>query len=383
MSRKKPLAIAALTGITILGFMLFKHHSTQAGNESSSAGRPEVAVETMTADFADMADTVDVVGTLSPKIQTDVKAEYGGVVREVHVSEWVRVKKGDPLVSLDTREPQAMLNKAKAAVDMERANLLQAKVAVSRAEREYNRMVQLKESGLATSQSVDEAGTEKDASMARKASVVARLTTAQQDLAQAKLRFSKNVITSPINGIVAERKINKGDMATDKPIFKIVDNRILDLTVTVPSKFMSFMKPGLELRFTTDAFPGKTFSGKLKYINPVVSEGDRSMKIIAEVQNPSEALKGGLFIKGQIVIGHRQHVVQIPRNALINWNVENKRAEILVVNNGVAKKKNVGVGIIQGDKVEITSGIVPGDQVILRGGFNIKEGDKVRKNGGK
>lgn len=383
MSRKKPLAIAALTGITILGFMLFKHHSTQAGNESSSAGRPEVAVETMTAGFADMADTVDVVGTLSPKIQTDVKAEYGGVVREVHVSEWVRVKKGTPLVTLDTREPQAMLNKAKAAVDMEQANLLQAKVAVSRAEREYNRMVQLKESGLATSQSVDEAGTEKDAAMARKASVVARLTTAQQDLAQAKLRFSKNVITSPINGIVAERKINKGDMATDKPIFKIVDNRILDLTVTVPSKFMSFIKPGLELRFTTDAFPGKTFSGKLKYINPVVSEGDRSMKIIAEVQNPSEALKGGLFIKGQIVTGHRQHVVQIPRNSLINWNVENKRAEILVVNNGLAKKKNVGVGIIQGDKVEITSGIVPGDQVILRGGFNIKEGDKVRKNGGK
>jgi RND family efflux transporter MFP subunit len=191
------------------------------------------------------------------------------------------------------------------------------------------------------------------------------------------------VITSTIDGIVAERKINKGDMATDRPLFKIVDNRILDLTVTVPSKFMSYMKPGLELRFTTDAFPQKTFSGKLKYINPVVNEGDRSMKIIAEVQNTSEALKGGLFVKGQIITGHRKQVVQIPRNALINWNVESSRAEVLLVSNDVAKKKNVGVGSVQADKVEITSGVVPGDQVILRGGFNIKEGDKVRKNGGK
>ncbi len=382
MRSKKPFVIIVMTCITIVGFMLFKHRATEAGNEPSKSAKPPVAVETMTIEFSAMADTVDVVGTLSPKIQTDVKAEYGGVVRDVHVSEWVRVKKGDPLLSLDTREPQAMLNKAKAAVDMEKANLLQANVAVSRAEREYNRVLQLKESGLATSQSVDEAGTEKDAALARKASVVARLTTAQQDLAQAKLRYSKNVITSPIDGVVAERKINQGDLATDRPLFKIVDNRTLDLTVTVPSRFMRFLKPGLELRFTTDAFPGKTFSGKLKYINPVVSEGDRSVKVIAEVRNDSETLKGGLFVKGQIVTGHRDQVIQVPRNALVNWNVEKKQAEILLADNGVARKKNVNVGLVQADNVEIPSGLKPGDEIILRGGFNIKEGDKVRKNGG-
>jgi RND family efflux transporter MFP subunit len=382
MRSKKAVVVVVMTGITILGFMLFKNRTIEAG-DGPAGGRPEVMVETVTAAFSPLADTVDVVGTLSAKVQTDVKAEYPGVVRTVHVSEWVRVKKGDALLTLDTREPQAMLNKARAAVEMEKANLLQAKVAVSRADREYKRVVQLKESGLATSQSVDEAGTEKDAAMARKASVDARLMTAEQDLAQAKLRFAKNTVTSPIDGVVAERKINEGDMATDRPLFKIVDNRILDLTVTVPSRFMRFLKTGLELRFTTDAYPGQNFAGKLKYINPMVSEGDRSVKVIAEVPNASETLKGGLFVKGRIVTGQRDQVIQIPRNALVNWNMEKKQAEILLAVNGIAHKKNVSVGSVQADRVEITEGVTPGDQVILRGGYNIKEGDKVRKNGGK
>jgi len=382
MRRKKTVVVVVLAGIAILGFMLFKNRATEAGSEVAPE-KPPVAVEAVTAAFDDLADTVDVVGTLSPKSQTSVMAEYGGIVRKIHVSEWVRVKKGDVLLTLDTREPQAMLDKAKAAVGMEKANLLQAKVAMERAEREYNRVVQLKLSGLATSQSVDEAGTEKDAAMARKASVEARLATAQQDLAQAKLRFAKNTITSPIDGVVAERKINEGDLASDRALFTIVDNRLLDLTATVPSRFIRFLKPGLELRFTTDAFPGQTFAGKLKYINPVVNAQDRSVKVIAEVPNPGETLKGGLFVKGKIVTGHRGHVILVPRNALVNWDMETGKAEILVADSGVARRKNVTVGAIQEDRVELASGATPGDRVILRGGYNVKDGDKIKTNGEK
>ncbi len=382
MGRKNVIVVVVLTGITILGFMLFKNRGIEADG-GTTPGRPPVAAETVTAAFGSMDDTVDVVGTLSPKIQTSVMAEYGGIVRKIHVREWVRVKKGDVLLTLDTREPQAMLDKARAAAGMEKANLLQAKVAVTRAEREYRRLLQLKESGLATSQSLDEAGTEKDAASARKASVEARLATAEQDLAQAKLRFAKNTITSPIEGMVAERKINEGDLASDRALFTIVDNRLLDLTATVPSRFIRHLKPGLELQFTTDAFPGQTFAGKLKYINPVVNAQDRSVKVIAEVPNIPETLKGGLFVKGKIVTGRRAQVILVPRNALINWDMETGQAEILVADSGVARRKNVRVGAIQEDRVELVSGAAPGDRVILRGGYNIKDGDKVKTNGGK
>jgi RND family efflux transporter MFP subunit len=384
MRSAKSIGLFTMMGILfILGISIIRNHTTHAEDESLPGGRPPVSIEAITISPQTLFDSVEVVGTLSAKVQTDVKAEYGGVVREVLVKEWVRVKKGDRLLSLDTREPEAMLNKAKAALEMEKANLLMADVAAKRAEREYRRVLQLKESGLATSQSVDEAGTSRDAALAQKASVAARLLASEQDLAQARLRHGKTVITSPIDGIVAERNISEGDLAKDMPLFKIVDNRILDLTVTVPSRFLRFLKPGLPLHFTTDAFPGKTFTGSLKYINPVINETDRSVKVIAEVQNETETLQGGLFVEGRIVTGEREGVLIVPRNTLINWNMANKKAELLLVVDGVAAKKSVEVGITQEDMVEITKGVSAGDEVILRGGFNIKEGDAVIKNGGK
>jgi RND family efflux transporter MFP subunit len=382
MRKSRIIAVIVLSGLAFFASLL-KNDQTQAENKPVSTDRPPVAVETIVVTLSDIFETVDVVGTLSPKFQTDVRAEYNGVVKKVYVTEWVRVKKGDKLASLDTREPEFMVSKAKAAVEMEKANLLQTKVAVQRAEREYSRVVNLKGSGLATQQSVDEAGTEKEAAIARQSSVQAMLSAAEHEFEQAKVRFSKTVIESPIDGIVAERHISVGDLATDKPLFRVVDNRILDLTVTVPSKFIRFLKPELELRFTTDAFPGEIFTGKLMYINPVINEEDRSVKVIAEVPNNPEVLKGGLFVEGQIIIGKRKDVVTVPRNALLNWDVNTQKAELLLVNKGVSKRRMVSVGAANGEMLEITSGLSAGEEVICHGGFNIQEGDKVRINGGK
>ena len=382
MRKIKPIVIVALLAMaSAVAANLVKNETTHGG--TGNPVKPEVPVEAFTVSPETIADTVDVVGTLSPKARTDVKAEYPGVVRDIHVREWVRVRKGDRLLSLDTREPMAMLSKAAAACDMEKANLLQAQVSVTRAEREYGRVVRLNESGLTASQVVDEAGTARDAAFAQKTSVSARLAAAEQELAQAKLRFSKTVITSPIDGTVAERRINEGDLAKDTPLFTIVDNRVLDLTVTVPSRFMASLKPGIPLEFSTDAFPGRTFTGRVRYVNPVVNDGDRSIKVIAEVPNPSEELKGGLFVKGRIVTGVRQNVSAIPGKALLNWDMDRKKAEILVAENGTARRRKVDVGSVHGDRVEIPAGLAKGDQVILRGGFNVADGDHIRVNGGK
>jgi ABC-type Na+ efflux pump permease subunit len=71
----------------------------------------------------DLVEGIEVVGSLSPKFTADVKSEYAGIVTEVYVTEWVRVKKGTPLAKIDTREIEIVLQKAKAAVEMAKANL--------------------------------------------------------------------------------------------------------------------------------------------------------------------------------------------------------------------------------------------------------------------
>ncbi len=383
MCNRKLILFIVLSAMTAI-VALMKPHPIQAEeNKPVSAERAPTAVETVIVKPSDISETVDVVGTLVPKFHVEVKAEYPGIVKEVFVTEWVHVKKGDKLASLDIREPEALLNKAKSAVEMAKANLLEAKVAAQRADREYKRMIRLKESGLTTQQSVDEAETANEAAIARRSAAQAQLNAAQHEFDQAKVRFSKNMIYSPIDGILSERMISMGDLATDKPLFKIVDNRILDLTVTVPSKYLRFLKPGLELRFKTDAFPGQSFSGTVKYINPSVNEIDRSVKVVAEVANDPEVLKGGLFIEGHIVIGQRKNVLKVPRNALSTLDVNTKKGELFVVENSIAKRREVTVGMTSGEMVEVSSGISEGESVICRGGFNIKDGDKVKINGGK
>jgi RND family efflux transporter MFP subunit len=357
--------------------------------DEKRSARPPVAVEVTKAAVTDYSEGIDVVGSLSPKFGADVKSEYAGIVTEVNVTEWVRVKKGTPLARIDTREMDILLQKAKAAIEMAKANLLQAEVAGNRANREYDRLLKLKEVGLVTQQNLEDGLTEKEASAARIEAAKAQLKVADEDLQHTQTRLSKTTIRSPIDGVVSFRGVNVGDMVgemgSQKIMFKIIDTHILDLTVTVPSAEMGMVHVGLPLTFSTDAIPGRNFTGKVMFINPVVNEADRSVKVIAEVENLNEHLKGGLFVKGRIIAGRRTGILRVPRASLITWDVANKKGDLYIVNGETAQRRTVQTGSVMGDFVEVTSGLASGEPVIVRGGFNLKDGDRVnvtQVNGG-
>jgi RND family efflux transporter MFP subunit len=142
---------------------------------------------------------------------------------------------------------------------------------------------------------------------------------------------------------------------------------------------------GLPLTFSTDASPGKTFTGKVMFINPVVNESDRSVKVTAEVENVSEQLKGGLYVKGRIITGRRTGILRVPRIAFLSWDVVGKKGDVFVVKGGIVNRQTVQTGSVMGDFVEVTSGLSPGEPIVVRGGFNLKDGDQVnvtQVNGG-
>ena len=357
--------------------------------KGEKAGKPAVAVEVFKVAASDISEGIDVVGSLSAKFGTDVKSEYTGIVAEVYVTEWVRVTKGTPLAKLDSREAELVLGKAQLAVGVAKSNLLQAEVAANRANREYERLLKLKEAGLVTQQALDDGLTDKEATAARITTATAQIKAAEEEVRYTQTRLSKSTIRSPMDGVVSVRNVNVGDFVGEmgaKPMFRIVDNSILDLTVTVPSGEMESVRVGQPLTFFTDSLPGKTFAGKVKFINPAVNEADRSVKVVAEVQNRDEQLKGGLFVKGRIMTGSRSGVLKVPQTALLTWDVLAKKAEVFVVEGDRARRRPVSTGNISADQVEIPSGLTPGQQVITRGGFNVKDGDQVnvtRANGEK
>ena len=331
-----------------------------------ASARPPVAVELAQAVLGDIEQTIEVVGSLAPKFAADLKSEFTAVVEEVYVTEWVKVKKGTPLAKLDTREGEAALEAARAA-------LLQAQVAETRAVRELERADKLKEVGLVTVQNLDDARTAREAAAAATAAAKAQLQATET-------RLAKAVIRAPFDGIVANRGVNPGDRVENmggEPMFRVVDNRILELTVNVPSTSLASLRVGQPIEFTTDAIPGRTFRGQVMFINPTADPVSRSVKVVADVPNEAEELRGGLFAKGRILTGTRAAVLQIPRTSLLAWDVSRREGEVFVVSGEVVERRSVRTGAVAGEYVEVTEGVAAGESIVTRGAFNLRSGDRI------
>lgn len=355
--------------------------SKQSDSGKPAPEKPPVAVETAAVKAQLLVEGVEVTGNLEPKFYADVKTQIPGLVKQVFVSEWKTVRRGQPLARIDVAETEAMVKRSEANVESARASLAQAQVAVNRAEREQARIGKLKEAGLATRQAVDDSITESDAAKARMQASRAQIRAAEEDVRQLKARQAKGLIVSPIDGVVAMREVNVGDLASDaaagKPVFRIVDNRLLNLTVTLPSSESARVRTGQLLEFSVDSLPDKIFSGRVMYINPELNAEDRSLKVIAEVHNLDGLLKGGLFAKGRIVVGKREGVVLIPRQALSGWDTSGRKGTLFLVERGVAKARQVSTGVVSNDLVEVVAGVNAGETYVTRGAFNLKDGDKV------
>ena len=343
--------------------------------------KPPIAVEVFSAAPATLTDGIEVTGALEPKFSVDIKTQIPGLVTQVFVTEWVRVSKGQALARIDVAEAEALLKRAEAGVESAKANRAQAGVAANRAQREQARMLKLKESGLATQQAVDDARSEAEAAQARIDANQALIRAAEGDVRQTRARQAKGLVRSPIDGIVALRDVNVGDLASDaaagKPIFRIVDNRLLNLTVTVSSADSARIRTGQPLEFTVDAQPGQTFSGKVMYINPELSSIDRSLKVIAEVPTTPATLKGGLFAKGRIITGSRKDVLQIPRSAIDRLDLSTRTGKLFIVTDGIVHSRDITTGSVSNEQVEVVAGLKKGEQYVVRGGFRLKDGDRV------
>ncbi len=330
-------------------------------------GRPAVAVEAQPVTSGDVADAIDVVGSLAPKLSADIKSEVSGTVSAVYVTEWVSVRRGAPLARLDTREVEAGIEVLKAAE-------AQARVGEARARREYARAQQLKEYGLVTQQNLDEATSAVEAAEAATKAAGAQIRTAQAHL-------DKSTIAAPFDGTVALRTVDVGDrvenMGGNEPMFRIVNDSVLSLTVTVPSPALPRVHVGQALEFTTDSYPGRVFTGRVMFINPTVDEINRSGKVTADVVNAKHELRGGQFVNGRIIVDTKPNALQIPTDALQNWNVAKGTADVFVITGDKADKRAVTTGTVSGQIAEITSGLKAGERVVTRGGFAVRPGDRV------
>lgn len=339
-----------------------------------------ISVETSAVKAQVVESYVDATGNLTAKYSAEVRSEVSGKIREVYVKDWVKVNKGELLARIDSDEIAASAARAKASAENAKAASLEAQTYLNRADRELIRMQNLKQSGLATQQQLDDASTDMAAARARVASAQAQTAAAQEDYRQAAIRLGKAEITAPISGTIAVRNANVGDMAggdNSAALFSIIDESIYDLNVSIPTVDIAGVGVGSRVEFTVDAFPEKVFEGKVAHVNPQVDTADRSIKVNIEVRNDENLLKSGFFVKAKIYTGEKRSVFLLPQSAILGNDSVARKAKVYVVQSGIARLKDVAVGHVYNGMVEITGGLKDGDNVVTRGGFTIKDGDVV------
>ena len=300
-------------------------------------------------------------GELQPAREATIRAELGGSVTEVTVEEGQTVRVGTLLGRIDTRTLEdARLSAASAVRSAEN------QLAV--AQRELERADTLVNAGAVAAREVDVAKQNVTAAEAQVADTRSRLMSATRQLEDA-------VIRSPINGVLARRAVNRGDVVTvGTELFAVIDPSSMRLEASVPSESLSELKVGATVLFQVRGYT-QQFEGRVERIAPQADPTTRQVTIYVAIPNTGGRLVAGLYAEGRVVSQSAEGLV-VPSNAV---NTTGTPAWALRVNNGKTEKVDVTLGLRdpRTEQVQVVSGLAEGDTVLRGASQGITPGTPV------
>ncbi|MBO0727597.1 MAG: efflux RND transporter periplasmic adaptor subunit, partial [Blastocatellia bacterium] len=180
-------------------------------------------------------------------------------------------------------------------------------------------------------------------------------------LALAKKGLTDTVVRSPISGAVKEKHVSRGSYLTvNGKIVTLVKINPLRLRADIPESSAAAVRTGQTINLTVDAFPNRAFSGRVVRIGPSLDEKTRALTVEAEVANPGNLLRPGMFAKSRLITSASAPVVMIPQRAVAPAAGLSK---VFVINNGKAIERIVKTGVTDGDLIEIVEGVKDGEIV--------------------
>ncbi len=321
---------------------------TEKEKEAKAAADAAIPVEVAAPVRGEMLAMYSGTATLDAEADAEIIAKVGGEVRRILVEEGDRVKAGQVLAQLDDRQL--------------RLQAAQTRAALAKAERDFNRQVELHAKGLVSAGAFENLKYDLDNQRAA------------NDIASLSLSYSE--IRAPFPGIVATRHIKLGqELAIGAKIFRITDPTPLKASVFVPERELARLKPGQSATIAVDALAGRTFPAIVKLVSPTVDAATATFKVTLEVNDPKGDLKPGMFARVGIVFERRSDTLTIPRVALLDTDGS---ANVFVVNAGKAEHRAIKTGLSNAGKVEVTEGLTGGEQVVVVGQNGLKDGNPVR-----
>jgi len=190
------------------------------------------------------------------------------------------------------------------------------------------------------------------------------------------LKFEKAPIESPMNGIVGEITVDIGEHVTPQTVVGLVVKMDrMKIALDIPEVYSSKISLGQEVRLKFDAYPEEVFQGKITKISPIINLANRAFPIEILILNPENKLKSGMFAKVEIIIESRENAITVRKEVILG---KEPNAYVYIVENNIAKLRNVKIGIRSADRVEISEGVQKGDLVVVLGQQRLYDGAQVR-----
>lgn len=196
---------------------------------------------------------------------------------------------------------------------------------------------------------------------------------AQSDLM--KSRFEKTIIRSPIAGFLNDRFYEEGELVPPgMPLAHIVSDSRLKIAAGVPERYAGRLNVGDAVQFTTDAFPGEVFNGKLTFIASAVNSDNRTIPVEVTISG-SGKLKPDMIATINLTLKAVKNAVVIPSDYI--QQVDMNRFVVYVDNNGTAEERTVTIESTSQGKAHISKGIGAGERLITLGFQNVSQGQKI------
>ncbi|MBL9213127.1 MAG: efflux RND transporter periplasmic adaptor subunit [Opitutaceae bacterium] len=257
----------------------------------------------------DITQAVTATGDLQPVVTVDIGAQVSGQIKEVLVDYNSIVKQGDVLARIDESTPTQRLRQAEADLASTEANNQLLKINAKRT-------TELFEKNLVSQQELDNIN-------AQLAQSNASLLTRQAAVANAKLDLERTVITAPIDGMVLDRKTDKGrtvNASMNAPtLFTLVNNLSkMQINAAVAEADVGSISEGQEVKFTVDAFPNRTFTGSVRQVRNAATTQQSvvSYATIIDVNNEDLKLKPGMTANVSIIVQQKTNVLRVENGAL-------------------------------------------------------------------
>lgn len=371
-------------------------HTVDRKSEVRAASIPSAKVAT--AQRGDISHVLTLAGQFQPYQVVDVHPKVSGYMSRINVDIGDVVHKGQTLAVLEVPELQAQLRQTVFELQQSKEEIERAQHEINGAEAQHaalhaasERLKQAAEGrpGLIAQQELDDAQAKDLSSEAQVDAAKAAMAAAQQHEGAAqsdnqRIEAMENYthVTSPLDGVVIWRYADTGALiqggtnSNDQalPIVRLSQSNLLRLRIPVPEDDVKYVRAGDQLQVRVDAI-GRSFTGEIVRFTREVNFETRTMETEVDVENKDLSIAPGMYANTLLQLGHVTNVVTIPVEALV-LNGQQETVYVLDDSNRI-HICNVAVGLEGSKLAEITSGLNPGDRVVMGGQDKYQEDEEV------